>query len=358
MAESGNDQILIKIAVFGLTFSLMATMALTVLWQGDGDYNYDEIQGYRDDLIKFSGESMINQSPWVLTHVYTPWISTDGIENHLDENDWLYGQEISDYPYLNKSANIRLDPTQKSTVPITVSEYTPTYEYVEGFKWWADPTEWWFPITWPVGEFFGGDPNEYAIGEASVWNFTGYRFVFDATLPYQEEGTVSHRDDSLSIVWYDYGGQEGISGGLQLYKGSVLLSSYSALDIVADYQTTSAYATTYEFMFDNTPLTLSIRFDPDVIENGIPLMQAFSQGSWSMAISSLSAGNFFDIENSISFTATAGSMIKTFTEIYTFKSPNISNPFASAIVWLLVGLPMTLAMLCITLRLVSAVRVI
>lgn len=357
MANDGNDQILIKIAVFGLTFSILATMGIAVLWAGGGDYSYDEIQGYRDDLISFSGESMINQSPWVLTHVYTPWQQGMEIEGHLDTNNWLYGEEIEDYPYLNETARIRLDANQKSTVPITVNDYKPEYEYEDGYKWWADG--WWSVITRPIGEdLLGQDPYEYSTGQASIWNFTGYRYQFDATLPFRQENTVSHVDDALSVVWYNYGGQEGIAGGLQIYDGRVLLASYSASDIIADYQSTSGYATTYDFVFDNTHLTLSILFDQDVIDNGTPLMEAFTSGNWSMAISSLSAGNFFDIENSISFTSTAGSMIDTFVRIFTFDMPNVSNPWAQAIMWLMVGLPMTMAMLCITLRLVSGFKVI
>lgn len=357
MANDGNDQILIKIAVFGITFSLLATLGIAILWDGGGDYSYDEIQAGRTDLINFSGQSMINQNPWKMTHVYTPWEQGMEVEGHLVDG-WLYGQEITseEYDQIGKFTDIRLNRDQYSSVPISVSDEKPTYEYQDGYKWWArGPIA---LITRPIADAVGVDYRTYDTGEASVFNYTGWRYVFDAVLPYKTEGETSHVDDSLSIVWYKYGGQEGISGGLQLYDGRVLLASYSASDIVADYQSTSGYATTYDFVFDNTHLTLSIRFDQDVIDNGTPLMQAFSEGNWTMAISSLSAGNFFDIEDSIAFTATAGSMINTFIQIFTFDMPNVSNPWMEAIMWLMVGLPMTMAMLCITLRLVSGFKVI
>lgn len=354
MAFNGNDQILIKIAVLGITFSVICTMGLSILWAYGSDYDYESISGYRDDLIQFSGETMINQTPWVLTHVYTPWVESDGLENHIDDDGWLFGQEITNYADLNKSADISLDPTQKSSVPISVSSDTRDYSYVTGVEWWADESQWYSFITKPVGELLGADPNTYSEGTASIWSFTGLRFVFDPTLPFN--GGTSSVDGSLSIVWYSYNNQEGLSGGLQIYGGSVLLSHYAATDIVAHYNESSAYATTYDFMFDGVNLTLSIRFDPAVIESGVPLLQAWSQGDWTMAISSVSAGNFYDVENSASFTSTAGSMIDTFVKIYTFDLPNVENAFAKMIIWLLVGLPMTVAMLCVTLRLVSAVK--
>ena len=74
-----------------------------------------------------------------------------------------------------------------------------------------------------------------------------------------------------------------------------------------------------------------------------------------MAISSVSAGNFYDIEGSASFANTTGSIINTFIQIYTFSTPNIDNEWAQLIIWLLVGLPMTIAMLCVSMRIVSSV---
>lgn len=345
-----------RVAVLGITFSIICTMGLTLLIDYGGDYSYDEIHGYRDELIEFSGESMINQTPWVLQHVYTPWSSSYGVEGHIDDDGWLFGEEIDDYPYLHRSAGIYLDREQKSSVPITVSPYSPSYTFVDGLQWWADnPIDF---ITRPIGEFFGQDPNTYDTGNAGIFNFAGYRYVLDPVLPFRDDQTASSKDGSLSVVWYSYNGQEGIAGALQIYGGDVLIAQYSASDIASRYGVTTAYATTYDFTFDGVKLTLSIRFDPEVIANGTPLMAAFSQGSWSMAVSSLSAGNFLDIENSNSFAATAGGMVDTFIKIYTWDMPQISNPWAMMVIWLLVGLPMTIALLCVSLRVVSSIPLI
>lgn len=361
---ASDDQTLIKIAVFGVTFSILATMGLAIFMADGSDYDYDSIQGYRDDLIEFSGESMINQNPWILTHIYTPWESSMGTEGHIDADGWLYGEEITADDFsggLGESANIRLDPDKKSSVPITVSGDTVDYEYVSGLKWWADSDivgVWGAIATNYIASQVGADPHTYATETASVYSFTNYRYVFDPTLPFADTETASSKNGSLSIVWYSFNSQEGISGALQIYGGNVLLGSYSASDIIAGYNSISGYASTYDFDFNGVNLTLSVRFDQDVIDNGTPLMSAFSAGDWSMAISSVSAGNFYDLDDGVSFTATAGSMVDTFIDIYTFDMPNVNNPWAETIMWLLVGLPMTLAMLCVTLRLVTAVRVV
>lgn len=370
MGYSGDDQVLIRIAVFGIAMSVICTAMITVMLSADtnGDYDFDEIQSYRDEVSSFTGDSMLSSTPWVLQHVYTPWVPSDGIAGHVDDDDWLFGEEIDDYPSLGKAAGVRLDMKQKSSVPITVSDRTESFQRQDGVKWWADSNAWygWLSdnLLRPVGEFFGRDPNTYSDAVAAIWNYTGYRYVFDPTLPFlvtDEEGThtqTSVRDGALSLVWYTYNGQEGLSGGLDVYGGRVLLASYSAVDIVSSYNASSGYATSYDFNFEGTHLTLSIRFDANVVESGVNLMQAWSEGDWSLAITSVSAGNFLDINNSTSYSSTGGAMIKTFIQIYTMQLPNIHNDWMNIILWLLVGLPMTLSMALVTLKVMEAVKIL
>lgn len=374
-----DDSTLIQVAVFCITVSIVATAVTSlVLTDPNGDYDYNTIQDYRDDLITFSGESMINNSPWVLTDVYTPWQTNLGYDGHVDKDDWLFGDRI-EYEHIGKSANIRLDPDKKSSSVISVDENNYEVDIAEGYQWWSikahsyggiwgDIKKSFYGYTTLVGSLLGQDGQKYRSVNASNWNFTGYRYVFDPTLPFKYadsssadgDGDVnlktSTRDGSLSLVWYDFNGQEGLSGGLVVYGGRVVLGQYSALEIVADYQSNSGYATTYDFDFEGTHLDLSIRFDESAIAGGTSLLQAWSDGHWSMAISSKSAGNFYDIENSTSFTTTAGGMIDTFIKIFTFNLPQFQNTWASLLLWLICGLPMCLCMAIVTLRIVQSVK--
>lgn len=351
---NGDDQLLVKLAVFGVTMSVVSTLFIGLILTDDGDYSYDQISGYRQDLIGFSGESMLSNTPWVLTDVMTPWVPSMGTDGHI-KNGWLYGESV-DYADIGKSANVRLDPGQKSVVPLQYTTDVTDYSYQSGYKWYARGLLAPLALVWlPLGV----DIHKYATGQASTWDFTGFRYVFDPTLPFksaEESGKISTVDGELSIVWYSYNGQEGLSGGLEIYGGQTLIASYSAADIVSEYNTASGYASSYDFDFQGTHLNLSVRFDPTVTESGTPLMQAWQQGQWSMAISSVSAGNFFDITGSSSFSATAGGMIETFTKVFTFDLQT-GNAVIDLVLWLMVGLPMMMAMLCIALRLVNGFRV-
>ena len=338
----GDDATLIKIAVFGITVSVIATMCIALLLPTQGNnYSYEDISRYRNEVAAFSGRSMLNETPWVLEHVYTPWSPSYGVDGHLAGDNWLYGEEITNYSELGKSADIHLTPDQKSNRPLSISDYT--YTTVVGRDWWAFAD---------IPNFLGS-ADIYGEVHKDYWDFTGYRYQFIPTLPFSA-GT-SAADGALNLVWYSYDGNEGLSGGLEIYGNDVLLASYSASDIIGAYQATSGYANQYNFNFDGVSLNLLIRFNPDSMTAGKSLWQMWTDGDWTLAITTISAGNFYDIANSNSFVNTAGSMINTFIDIYTFNTPSINNPVMDVILWLIVGLPFTIALLCVSLRVIDTV---
>ena len=354
-----DDATLIKVAVWGIAMSIFCTAGLTLLYTdtGSSDYSFDEINSYREELSSFTGKSMLSSTPWLLTDIYTPWLPEYGVEDHYDDDNWLFGERIDPSTYFasTNGSIFRMDPDQKSTVPITVSDAS--YEYTENYRevsWWDGKLDLVSDLIYALG--FNHGTNTV---DTTNWAFTGYRFVLDPCLPFLSEGEnqTSVRDGSLSLVWYSYNNQEGLSGGLDVYGGDVLLASYSATDIISAYDTSSGYATTYDFNFEGTHLDLNIRFNQDVIENGTTLMQAWTEGEWTVAVTSVSAGLFLDVENSNSYAVTVGGMVETFANIFTFSMPNVSDPLLQIVLWLMVGLPMTMALAIILLRVTQAVKI-
>lgn len=377
----GDDNQLMKVAVFCIAFSIISTVLASMYILGNGDYDYDTLAGYKSDLAEFSGGQLVNDTPWVLTGVYTPFtpgtIPDEEIENHIEYDKgrttgWLYGEKITDYQGLNEAVDIKLDPNQKSNQLLTVGNpYSWSYE--TGKEWWAgdnpygidlSPVGKWTIQTWNYitqNELYtdtSGYGIKYNSGTANNWNYTGYRYVFDPTLPFSDQGSAV--DGRLSVVWYDIQTDTGLSGALEVYADSnheqILLGRISSMDILSAFQSTSGYTSVFDFKFEGTTLNLVIRFLPTVYNSYSSLKTAWDAGAWSMAISSPSAGNFFDVEHSNAFSITAGSAFDTFIDIFTFKTPEFTDdPWVAVIMWLMCGLPMTLGMLCVTMRLVGGV---
>lgn len=376
MADNSEAHTLIVIAVFCITVSILSTCLVAMYVGGSGDYDYDTINAYRSELIDFSGGQLVNDNPWVLNGVYTPFIPSavapEDIPDHIERDGgrttgWLFGEKITTYQYLGEVADIKLDKNQKSNQLLTVGDPF-NYEYRNGRSWWNGGNAAgitllnpgvvrWFSSVTGIGSVDENYGYETVSGSANNWNYTGYRYTFDPVLPLNDQGST--KDGRLSLVWYQIPDDTGLSGALEIYADKnheqIKLGRISATDIINTFRSSEGYVQVFDFNFEGTHLNLTIRFDPTVYSSYNTLQAAWDDGAWSMAVSSASAGNFFDIENSNSFNVTTGSALDTFIQIYTFDYPHFEDTWIEFIMWMLVGLPMTLGMLFITLRLVGGV---
>lgn len=378
MADNSEAHTLIVIAVFCITVSVLSTCLVAMYVGGSGDYDYDTINAYRSELVDFSGGQLVNDNPWVLNGVYTPFtpgtIADEDIPDHIERDGgrttgWLFGEKIDNYQYLGQVADIKLDPNQKSNQLLTVGNPF-DYEYRNGRSWWNGGNEYGITVFDPgvvkfLASLVGQGDNisenygyETVSGSANNWNYTGYRYTFDPVLPFDSQ--ASSKDGRLSLVWYSIPNEDsGLSGALEIYADKdheqIKLGSISSSDIINTFRSSEGYVQTFDFNFEGTHLNLTIRFDPTVYNSYGTLQAAWDAGAWSMAISSASAGNFFDVENSNAFNVTAGSAFDTFIQIYTFDYPHFEDSWVEFIMWILVGLPMTMGMLFITMRLVGGV---
>lgn len=366
MSESsgGNDRLQISLAVFAVVMSLVITMMIPMVapaYDTGTGYSYADIYAEKASLQSYTGQSMTNLTPFVLTDVYTPYVYGGPV--NVDDAGWLYGERI-DYSrsgqmgqtVIGSTSNIYLDPEYKSSTPLMPAEDTLTYTE-HGRAWWAFGAD-------GLPNIFGYTAlalgltdwvftSEQKTGDFNNWNFTGYRYVFDPMLyldytdpdstPYSDP---SQQDGTLSVVWYKTRTSQGLSSGLVLYNDKTrgLVANYDITDIVKNYGIGSTYSTRYTLDFNGASIYLNIRFDPQVMAESMDLTTAFDQGLWTLAITAPSMDNFMDIRNSSSLSNSAGSVLQTYFQILSFDLPNV--PFNwSIILWVLCVLPIDMAVL-------------
>lgn len=356
---SGDDRMQVGMAVFAVIVSLIVTMMVPIVapaYDTDTGYSYADLFAEKSGLENFTGESMINMAPWKLTGVYTPWTVGDPIDN-LNEEGWAYGQQITNYPYLNQTSGIKLDPNQTSDKPL----YQSTYKNMQ--RTVTEPISWYYNfngdgnlnVIGQIAEFFGADTTETRteVLDINSWTYSGYRYEFDPMLKidyqndthdYQE---VSQSDAKLSIVWYkQINGVQGLSGGLILYDNMTngVVANITMDDILATYNSGSNYSTRYQFDFQGVQVYLNLRFDLDVTTGGQDLTKAFNDGRWSMAITAASMDNFMDISASNSLSNSTANLLDTYIKIYTFSFPTLDFLW-SMVLWIICILPIQLTVL-------------
>lgn len=348
-SDGSSDGLFFRVAIFATVLSITVTALFSIILPGvTTEYSYEDFMNERDSVMSFTGDNMINSNPWKLVQVTTPY--TIGTDYNVDDSGFLYGSSVN-YADIGSSV-FRMDNTQRSGTTlnqsnetVTVTETEVKWQYRNNLtKWAAIPGAVVLSnITGRPVEFFTTTTNEV---DYPTWQHTGYRYVLQPMLPFKDD-TSSSVDGSLSLVWYKSpNGSQGISGGLVIYgHDRTIISNYSATDIISDYNTSSGYSTKYNFTFDGIPLSLNIRFDPEVINGAASLEEAWDNGAWSIAITSVSAGNFLDLQDSSSFTTSLGSIVNTFINIYKFDIPNVNNPLYNVLLWLFCVFPAELALM-------------
>lgn len=361
-----DDRLQVGVIVFSLTISLVISMCIPILAPDYEVQDYETLYSARQEVQSFTGASMTNQAPWELTGIFTPYES-GAAEDHVTDSGWLYGESITvannpdnsvSVNSLNKYSAIRLDPNQKSSTPLGQGESVYTTEPV-GIKTWykanlknGSQTNNLFKfLDWLGADV---DPYVYDTIERPTWSYTGYRYEFTPLTKISTDGTtLSAQDARLSVVWYSeyldaYGvGSEGLSGGLVLMnsKTNAIIANITMDEIIGGYVMGSMYSTSYRLDFNGTAIDFNIRFDPDQLEAGtFTLDELWTQGYWTMAVTAVSAANFMDIAGSTTLSTSVGSILDTYSSIFTLDLPNVPTTW-SIVLWIVCILPLEVALL-------------
>ena len=355
----GDDELQIKLAVLGVIIGIVVSAMLPIVFQAPNatGYSLEEITKERTSLEAYTGESMISQAPFVLAHVYTPYIA--GNDWHVTEDGWLYGEELLDSggnPYfapdtagrnqIGLTSGIHLDPDKKSSTPLFQSDYTSMVP-TKTMKWYYGNEDGELGLLGAFAQWAGWELYNYEERSFPAWNFSGYRYEFDPMLRIATTDDKKTVDDAkLSIVWYDLDGQEGISGGLILYdsKTNGIVANYSAQEIVNNYNIASATASAYVLNFNGTKVNMFIQFDPEVKIYGMPLESAWSAGKWTLAFTAISADAYLDIQGSNTFSGSVGNILTTYLDIMTLDVPQLSLEW-NLVLWIVCSLPIMMAVL-------------
>lgn len=361
-----DDGLQVRVAVFSIVISFVITMCVPFLAPDYEATDYQDLYDARQQVQAFTGASMTNKAPWELTGIYTPYESGP-VEDHVTDSGWLYGESITadNNPDNSVSVNglgqysgIRLDPNHKSATALGQGESVQSKEIV-GIKTYYkanlrdgnDTNNLYKFLEWLGADV---DPYIYETVERPTWSYTGYRYEFTPLTKIAVDGTATAGQDArLSVVWYseyldEYGiGSEGLSGGLVLMNArtNAIVANLTMDEIISDYKLSSMYSTAYRIDFDGTLIDFNIRFDPAQVQAGAyTLDELWTAGYWTMAVTAVSAGNLMDLENSTSLSTSIGSIIDTYSQIFTLDLPNVPTTW-SIVLWVLCILPLEVVML-------------
>lgn len=278
-----------------------------------------------DSYFAFTeGQGSTTEMPWTLTGIYTPYT---GGNYHYTQDGWLYGSLIKNYTPSQYTVTQGIQEAYPSKYPAITydSRYRVLYQdekdgshvyryglvsqsyggtTIASLNLPNDTTQdghetgdLYTYVTMDINQqsdiFFTSNLKQ-TNGQYFYYTYTGYRYAFQPLSDYYIRGTdgsairTTAVNTSLSLIWYNFVGQSGISGQL------VLTGSDSGVDYITSSQIVTAFNSvnnTAKFLmnFNGCNMNVYIRINPAYTSQGWSIEDCYNNGWWSIMVSSVTA---------------------------------------------------------------------
>lgn len=252
------------------------------------------LDGYR----RFTGSYPTNEEVWALTGIYTPvGIDADGnasVNYAYTPDHWIYGARKPTYT-----------PSQFTGSSI----YTVRYD--NGFYFYSTNTldghrsgDLYTSVAMDVNQksdIFFTPSGKRVSGENWYYEYNGLRYSFQPLSDYMYKDAngdlkkTTASNTSLSLIWYDYYGDSGISGQLVLSGSDSGVAYLTASEIVSAFNSANNMAK-FRMEFNGNSMNVYIKIKNEFTSAGYSVAECFDLGYWEIMVTSIST----DIQTYIS----------------------------------------------------------
>jgi len=342
-----------KTLIFGLAIMLLLPMFLTVFAPAvySGPTEDEVLDGY-SRMTGQAGNTKV--SVWPLTGIYLPFAGgsydPDAAEGQgqvitygYTEDGWLYGSAVSSYsPYQYRSTSQEYQVYKDDNGVFRYFADTRDYNKEngtghKGIERDGDkivyPGDLYTEVNFDTQQksdiFFVESSREETKDGHFYYEYNGYRYAFQPISNYtakDQDGNsvpIIATTTSLSLVWYQYLDQSGVTGQIVLSGSNGGIAYLNAATILSKFNN-STNAAEFEMVFNGVVMNIWIKIDPMATSSGMTVEQAYNDGRWSIMVTSLST-------DSSAYTGTDWSsnpmqLFETMVDLLTFNMDNYNMP--------------------------------
>ena len=369
--SEGNSSFAYRMLIFSIVIMVALPMMITT-FVPQMALDVDEA-AVMDDYYRFTGQERANQEAvWVLTGIYTPVGTNSAGEPTgsygITEDHWVYGSRVTYnrpsqymgtpldfdvtrdektgiYKYASNSADYseNATTTDKDGNPVTVNEGT-------GHKKGDLYTSVTMDISQKSNIFFAenmrhGQNGEYVDGEPFWYEYTGYRYSFQALssqITKDADGNkvnIPATSSSLSLIWFNYYRSDGISGQLTISGSDSGVAYLTSENIIKAYNSVTSVAK-FNLVFNGgIEMGIYIQISPYYLSQGLTVEQCYNLGYWSVMVTSKTTDQA--AYNSPDFNLDVWELFDTVVDLMTFDYTDYKmSPMMGAICSFVVIIPL------------------
>lgn len=385
----GDSAFAFKMLIFSMVMlTLLPTFLVGFVIDYEADTTQDELM---EDYYNFTGASRgrTDEAVWVLTGVYTAFGSDGSTSYGYTQDNWLYGSRVdyympSQYAYGPQQFDVlRDDNTGIYYYATNSADYQPdetkTVEYQDsqgntqtktvtvnpgtGHKEGDLYTSVVMDVDKKSDIFFSKslkyDQNGQRYVEGSnepfYYEFTGWRYAWQPLADHwtrdadgNEIKVVATRT-SLSLIWYSYYDNEGLSGQLVISGSDSGVSYLSSDQIIRAYDSTTSVARFQMTFNGGVQMGIYIKIDPSKLAEGLTVKQCYDYGYWSVMVTSLSTD--VDSYMGTDYTLNVYNIFDTIIKLMTFDSASLGlSPLMGTICSYIIVIPLYAGLIALALQ--------
>lgn len=352
---SGNNsslgyRLILTSAILLISLSSLVAFCYPVS-NGENTTYQDLEQQYRD----FTGSAPTSESIWCLTGVFSS-VGADADGGQYDgygytSDGWIYGVRIVNY-----------NPTQYRNDADTVNSFSASYDG-NVYRYNADETKYnkhsngdlYGSVVMDTNhksDIFFSSSNVTETDSGFYYEFTGWRYVWQPLSQYHTvnaDGDVINvvpNQTSLSLIWYDFYGNSGLSGNLIISGNTPGDVAYLSSAMIVSAFDSNTSTSKFNMTFNGVDLTIHIRLDSSKLATGLTVEQCYNYGYWSVMVSSLSVDTDSMISTDYEFNPFK--VFQTMIDLLTFHMEDYGISGISAVVCTFIIItPLTVGILVI-----------
>lgn len=304
----GSESYIQGALIFGFVVLFLMPTMISIFMEGNSeDLNKYASQDTIDELLEsynnFTNNSSVKEEPWALTGIYTPYLGGDN-PYHYSSDGWLYGSLVTSYTptqYAQQRGAYTVVQGMYGVANTDTNMTGKVYTYqtdntLDGHKK-GDAYVYVTMDKSQQSDIFFTDQLKQTQGKGFYYEYSGYRYCWQ---PLQDGYTqftdangeigvtkINATTSSLSLIWYNFVGQSGISGQLIISGSDQGVAYLTAQDIIKAFNSNTNTAR-FEMQFNGIPMIIYIRVDPYMTHNGKSIEECYNEGWWSIMVASLS----------------------------------------------------------------------
>lgn len=317
---------------------------------------YDELS---NQYVEFTGSAPTSEAVWALTGIYTPY-GVDSEGNAYDgygytSDGWLYGARVVNYlptQYTDKQDGYLAAYNDESHYYYYANESTQYNQHKQGDLYGSVVMD----INKRSSIFFTSN-GKVTEGEFFYYAFDGYRYAFQPLDEYMAIGQdgnqirVVPNTTSLSLIWYNYYGENNGPGGTGIAGQLIITGSDSGVAYITGAQIVSAFnqdtsTSKFNMTFNGVDMNVYVRLDSTMLASGLTVEECYNQGYWAVMVSSRSVDTSSTISADYKFNVYT--VFDTMVDLLTFNTADYGlTGMAGTLASLIIMLPLFLGLIII-----------